>query len=93
MSTQGCQNLINSGKAWIFEGHVGRVCMQAIEEGACLLGNVPHKDYYGNRIPSRTEVKEGTKGSRGYVVDRMGEDHAKMLEGISDIFDPGSFIE
>jgi hypothetical protein len=38
--------------------------------------------YYGNRIPSRNEVKEGTKGSRGYVVAAMGEDWAKMLEGV-----------
>lgn len=90
MSIQGCQNLINSGAAWSFEGHVGRTCMQAIEDGACMLGTIPHRDFYGNRIPSRTEVQEGTKGSRGYVVARMGEEHAKMLEGISSTFDPGS---
>lgn len=90
MSIQGCQNLINSGMAWRLEGHVGRTCMQAIEDGACMLGPDPHADFYGNRIPSRTEVQEGTKGSRGYVVDRMGEEHAKMLEGVGSTFDSGS---
>ena len=83
MSIRSCQLLINSGVAWGLEGHVGRTCMGAIEDGACMLGTRSHKDYWGNVIPSRFEVKEGTKGSRGYVVKRMGEEHAAMLESLS----------
>jgi hypothetical protein len=74
------QCAINSLSAWRMEGSQGRAMMEAIEAGWCMLGLEPTRDYWGNRIPSRTEVKEGTKGSRQYVVDRMGDDWALMLE-------------
>lgn len=57
------QTLIDTGDAWRLEGHVGRQCMGAIETGLAVLGPRPVRDYYGNRIPSRHEVKPGTKGS------------------------------
>jgi hypothetical protein len=60
------QNLINSGQAWRMEGSVGRACMRAIEDGECVLGTKGHKDYYGSYVPSRFEVKSGTKGSIAY---------------------------
>jgi hypothetical protein len=47
--------------------------MAAIEEGRCLLGPQPAQDAWGNRIPSRTEVEPGTKGSREFVAARQGE--------------------
>lgn len=64
------QGLIDSGMAWRLEGTVGRTAMDLIEGGYCTLGPVSHKDYWGNRIPSRTEVKPGTKGSVEYVEAR-----------------------
>jgi hypothetical protein len=61
------QNLIDSGSAWLLEGSVGRHCMGLIEAGYCLLGKVGHRDFWGNYVPSRYEVKSGTKGSEEYV--------------------------
>ncbi|MDX0267648.1 hypothetical protein GOC13_07365 [Sinorhizobium meliloti] len=71
------QELINSGLAWRLEGSIGRQCMAAIESGACMLGRDGHRDYWGNYVPSRDEVKAGTKGSFDYVADRFGADHAE----------------
>lgn len=66
------QTLINNGMAWTLEGHVGRAAMDAIENGDCILGEVGHRDYWGNYIPSRHEVQAGTKGSVEYA-ERMRE--------------------
>lgn len=60
------QRLINSGQAWLMEGSIGRAAMGLIESGQCILGTVGHRDYYGNYVPSRFEVKSGTKGSIAY---------------------------
>ena len=63
------QELVNSGMAWKLEGSVGRSCMEAINSGAVLLGEKGHLDYYGNYVPSRHEVKAGTKGSPEFVME------------------------
>lgn len=63
----GYQGLIDSGMAWKLEGHVGRTAMSLLESGACILGETGHRDYYGNYVPSRTEVSPGTKGSPEYA--------------------------
>ena len=63
----GYQDLINSGDAWRLEGSVGRTAMGLIESGQCMLGETGHSDFYGNYVPSRFEVKAGTKGSPEYV--------------------------
>lgn len=60
------QRGINSGQVWHLEGSVGRAAMRAIENGDCILGPVAHRDYWGNRVPSRYEVQPGTLGSIGY---------------------------
>ncbi len=65
------QELVNTGMAWRLEGHVGRVCMLAIDNGDAVLGEAGHNDYYGNYVPSRTEVKSGTKGSVEYALNRQ----------------------
>jgi hypothetical protein len=62
-----CQKLINSGNAWRLEGSFGRYAMNMIENGFCMLGLKGHRDYWGNYVPSRFEVKPGTKGSREYM--------------------------
>lgn len=60
------QQLIDSGTAWKLEGFVGRSAMAAITSGECILGKMGHYGYWGNYIPSRTEVESGTKGSLEY---------------------------
>jgi hypothetical protein len=70
------QRAINDGSAWKFQGSYGRAMMAAIESGACMLGPRPARDYWGNKIPARDEVKEGTKGSYEYVADQYGADWA-----------------
>lgn len=76
------QHLINSGDAWKLEGHVGRTAMGLIESGLCILGEEGHRDYWGNYVPSRTEVKPGTKGSYEYAVARRGKAHADYVKGL-----------
>jgi hypothetical protein len=50
-------------EVWKFEGSYGRQAMSLLEEGACFLPDEPTYDYYGNRLPSRNELKPGTKGT------------------------------
>jgi len=57
------QQMINTGQAWLMEGHIGRQAMNCLESGACMLPKVPRRDYWGNRVPSRDELKPGTKGT------------------------------
>jgi len=73
------QRAINSGSAWSFQGSYGRSMMDAISSGSCMLGPRDARDYYGNHIPSRSQVKEGTKGSFEFVAAAMGEDWAEMM--------------
>ena len=73
------QRAINA-HSWSLQGSYGRTMMGAINSGHCMLGTKPCLDYWGNRIPSRFEVQEGTKGSRGYVISHRGEEWADMLE-------------
>lgn len=76
------QVAINAGTAWKFQGSVGRSMMDAITAGKCLLGKDSAADYWGNYIPSRDEVKAGTKGSFEYVAEKMGEEYAKSMAEI-----------
>ena len=57
------QNGIDSGIAWQLEGSVGRHAMESLREGACFLPQKQHRDYYGNTMPSRTDVKPNTMGT------------------------------
>ena len=66
------QALVNSGDAWRLEGSIGRAAMNAIESGLIALGEVGHHDYWGNYVPSRSEVEPGTKGSVEYVTEHSG---------------------
>jgi len=60
------QELIDEGIVWRMQGSYGRTASDLIERGLCMLGPVGHFDYYGNYVPSRYEVKPGTKGSPEY---------------------------
>lgn len=75
------QRAINSGTAWSLQGSYGRAMMDAIQSGACMLGPRDAHDYYGNHIPSRDQVQDGSKGSRTFVVANRGEEWAVMLDG------------
>lgn len=78
---QSIQRAINAG-AWSFQGSYGRAMMEAISAGKCLLGTKSARDYWGNTIPSRTDVKEGTKGSEGYVYECSGSDWLQAMEAV-----------
>lgn len=67
------QALIDNGQAWKLEGSVGRAAMRLIENGDCTLGPVGNRDYWGNYVPSKTEVQPGTKGSQEYADERRGQ--------------------
>lgn len=57
------QYLIETGLAWKMEGAIGRSAMDLLRTGACFLPKESHRDYYGNRVPGRNDVKKGTTGS------------------------------
>ncbi len=57
------QRLINNGQIWKFEGSMGRMAMSLLESGACMLPKKVTYDYYGNALPSRDQLKKGTKGT------------------------------
>lgn len=75
------QRAINGGM-WGLQGSYGRTMMDAIRNGRCLLGKTGARDYYGNYIPSRDEVKEGTKGSITFVSDCSGGEWLFEMENV-----------
>jgi hypothetical protein len=78
---ESIQRAINGG-AWALQGSYGRAMMQAIQSGQCLLGRKAFKDYYGNTIPGRDDVKAGTVGSFDFVAKTMGRDWAETMGGV-----------
>lgn len=78
---QAIQRAINSG-AWGLQGSYGRTMMEAISAGLCMLGRDEARDYYGNPIPSRDQVKAGTKGSYDFVLAERGQEWADMMEAV-----------
>ena len=64
------QAMIDDGSVWKMQGSYGRTAMDLIESGLCMLGPTGHRNYYGNYVPSRGEVKPGTKGSPEYCRKR-----------------------
>ena len=67
MNDLNLQDLIDSGTAWVLEGSIGRAAMSAIETGLCVLGTEAHWDYWGNRVPARTELAPGSLGTIEYA--------------------------
>ncbi len=80
-SAPSLQATINSGLVWRLEGAAGRGAMNAIESGMAILGIVGHRDYYGNYVPSRSEVDPGTKGSVAYANAIRKEYGLRPLHG------------
>jgi hypothetical protein len=74
MGVNELQEWINLGIAWKMEGSVGRAAMAALESGECMLPKQAHFDYYGNRIPSRDELKKGSKGTYQNAVKFWSEE-------------------
>ena len=64
---EALQRRIDDGSIWQLEGSAGRAAMDAIHSGKCCLGPTGHRDYWGNYVPSRDEVKPGTPGSLEYM--------------------------
>lgn len=79
---ESLQRAINSLTAWRLQGHYGRTMMDALTDGYCMLGTQHTRDYWGNRIPSRDEVKQGTLGSFEYVARINGVEYARRMESI-----------
>jgi len=75
------QKMINAGQ-WSFQGSMGRAMMDAISAGYCMLGRSDARDYWGNHIPSREQVRAGTKGSFDFVKEAHGEEWAEMISEI-----------
>jgi len=75
------QAAINEGTAWKLQGAYGRELMAAITNGFCMLGTKSARDYWGNVIPARDDVKPGTKGSYEFVARMQGEMWANTIDG------------
>ena len=63
------QIAIENGSIWKFPGSTGRHAMELIESGICYLGTDVTYDYYGNPIPSRDALEDGTKGTLQRAAD------------------------
>ena len=80
------QKQIEDGDIWKFEGSVGRFAMDMLDNGVCFLGKKATFDYYGNKIPNRKELKEGSKGTRNNSIRFWSEiedgnfDYIEFLE-------------
>lgn len=57
------QRLIDNGTAWQMEGSTGRLAMSMLKSGACFLPKKAFYDAYGNKVPSRDELQDGTTGT------------------------------
>lgn len=73
------QRAINGG-LWSFQGSYGRAMMSAIEAGRCMLGTERARDYWGNFIPARSDVQDGTKGSASFVEKEYGSEWRAAME-------------
>ena len=78
---EAIQRSINAGM-WGLQGSYGRVMMDAIKSGYCLLGQNDAHDYWGTHIPSRDQVQAGTKGSFDFVAEENGQDWAQHMSEV-----------
>jgi hypothetical protein len=57
------QEWINTGAVWYMKADVGNAAMKACREGACMLPDEEHLDYFKNWVPARWGVVAGSSGS------------------------------
>lgn len=69
------QEWIDKGYAWSTEGAVGREAMRGLESGMYFLPNQSFTNPYGQHIPSREEIRIGTKGSLDNSYDFYQDDN------------------
>lgn len=74
------QRQINAGTVWRLQGSFGRAAMDYIEAGFVMTGKEARRDYWGNSIPARSDLKAGTKGTYDYVAKAMGVEWADAME-------------
>jgi hypothetical protein len=79
----GVQEGITSGQCWHMEGAQGRFASECLTNGVCVLPTVQIKDYYGNTVPSRNDLKPGTKGTLGNACNFW----QKVVDGDSEARD------
>ena len=79
-TTAAYQHMIDNGSVWAMDGSTGRFAMDLLKGGYCTLPEVRHKDFWGNTIPSRHDVKPGSFGTPAFVKrmqrQRRKERHA-----------------
>ena len=78
----GFQMMINDGSCWNTSGSVGRQAMKLIELGICLFGHQAHNDYYGNRVPARSEITDNSIGSCELVRKTMSQRYLDWIRNI-----------
>ena len=78
------QTLINSGVVWHLEGHLGRSAMDALTVGDCMLPERSFHDYWGGIVPSRHDLKPGTKGTEELVEEVHGRRYLNNLRRVGD---------
>jgi hypothetical protein len=71
-TVQMFQSMINDGSVWHLQSSYGRIAMELLKDGKCMLGEVSYCDPYGNKIPSRYEVQPGSFGSEEYQKKYQG---------------------
>lgn len=80
------QNMMDTGDIWKFEGSVGRTASDLLEAGVLVLPEHANRDYYGNYVPGRDELRDGTKGTLGnaqrfWSLVEEGDDGATEFAG------------
>jgi hypothetical protein len=76
------QRQINNGSIWAMQGSCGRAAMDAIKSGDCMCAVVAGRDYWGNRVPARTDLQPGTFGTYEFVLERNGVEWADKMAAI-----------
>jgi len=77
------QRQINNGSVWHMQGSMGRAAMDAIKAGYCVCGTTGCQDYWGNHVPSRSQLQSGTKGTKEFVAKHRGEQWAEDIDSIT----------